>query len=713
MIIPMQCFAPMRALKIVFARSNSKKCGAAALAVLLSLVVLPRPSQASAPSGTSPSPSATQGTGAGSLDASFGSDGTVSTAFSLPTIGDSIAAGSNGKLVVGGFSISSSVTGQTTVSASQVARYNADGSLDSGFGKGGLVSLPQSPGFAIFATATQTDGKVLLGGAVLSTISAATARPELVRLNTNGSVDTTFGAFGTVLNGSGVIFSIALQPNGQIVTAGLVNAGSGLTFGVTRYNSNGSLDANFGAGGEATVALPIATSVALQSDGKIVAGGAAGLLTNNIITGFPVVLSGGQFAVVRFNADGSLDTSFGNAGFAQTALLNNAAASQVAVQPDGKVLAAGSAGASSGPFDFAVVRYNSDGSLDSSFGTNGAAVTNLDGSSDLAYGMALQADGQIVVAGTSLGSTGQPNTSDLFLLPLNGTSGNSIVVARFNSNGSLDTSFGSGGFVVTSLGSGAGAFSVVIPEDGKIAVAGATATGPGASGFAIAQYDAGTLSGDFAIVPSSLSASTAEGSSTTLTISAQDVTGSTPPSGAVNLSASVLPAGSGVTADFSPTSIATGQSSTLTIGTSDSTLTGSYSILITATAGSITHSVTLNLSVTGEDFSISLAAPTITTPTGANFFPRVVINQLGGFDAKVTVTAPKTGLPTGVVLKSKIKKTRRKNLVAQFEYKATDSAVPGTYFITFMATDATGRIRMTTLTLIIQAPSSSSAGAGR
>src|SRR5580704_3622762 len=462
-----------------------RKASAMLLVVFLPLIALPNPVLGSGRVKSLRASTALQ-TAAGDLDSSFGTGGSVLTDFEFPSIGDAIAVQPDGKLVVAGFSLATS-SGPTTIPGSEVARYNSDGTPDSTFGDNGIVNLLDPPGLAIFAVAIQSKGSILLAGAEMPNLDEGSALLELVRLNANGSLDITFGAFGTVTNGSGVALSMALQPNGQIVVAGLINSGGVQMFGVARYNENGSVDAAFGNGGEATLPLSAALSVAVQSDGKVVVGGVAGLSTSNNITGFPNILSGGQFAMVRLNTDGSLDTSFGSGGMIQTGILNASAISQIAIQIDGKIIAAGTAETSAGLLDFALVRYNTDGSLDTSFGNGGIVTTNIEGNDDVAFGLALQVDGQIVVAGSSFSPADQPGNSGLFFFPRSTLSGTSIALARYNSNGGLDSSFGSGGTVITPLQQGVGAFSVVIPQDGKIAVAGATSTGSGAFEFALAQ----------------------------------------------------------------------------------------------------------------------------------------------------------------------------------------------------------------------------------
>jgi len=212
----------------------------------------------------------------------------------------------------------------------------------------------------------------------------------------------------TDFGGSDYGFSVALQPDGKIVVAGY----AGGDFALARYNSDGALDTSFGSGGKVTTDFggsyhPDGFSVALQPDGKIVVAGYAG----------------GDFALARYNSDGALDTSFGSGGKVTTDFGGSDAGYSVALQPDGKIVVAGYAG-----LDFALARYNSDGALDTSFGTGGKVTTDFSGGRDVGYSVALQPDGKIVVAGYA---------------------GVDFALARYNSDGALDTSFGSGGKVTT------------------------------------------------------------------------------------------------------------------------------------------------------------------------------------------------------------------------------------------------------------------------
>jgi uncharacterized delta-60 repeat protein/uncharacterized repeat protein (TIGR01451 family) len=233
----------------------------------------------------------------------------------------------------------------------------------------------------------------------------------------------------------------------------------------------GDLDPSFDSDGKVTTdfdKLDNGNAIAIQSDGKIVVAG-----TTNL---------GTDFALARYNNDGSLDTSFGSNGKVTTDFGTNDTGEAVIIQLDSKIIVAGYSGLSDN-YDFALARYNSDGTLDPSFGTSGKVVTNFTtrpwgDSDDVAKAVVIQPDGKIVVAGTS---SDKSFTSYDFAL------------ARYDSDGSLDTSFGTGGKVTTDLGSILGTVydygqAAVLQSDGKIIVAGYSEYS-GDADFAVARYN--------------------------------------------------------------------------------------------------------------------------------------------------------------------------------------------------------------------------------
>ena len=223
----------------------------------------------------------------------------------------------------------------------------------------------------------------------------------------------------------------------------------------------GDLDTTFGTGGKVTTDFggsPVGFSVAIQSDGKIV------------VAGYSNVGGTFGFALARYNTNGSLDATFGTGGKVTTNYGGDDRGYSLAIQSDGKIVVAGYSNAG-GTFDFALARYNTNGSLDTSFSAGGKVTTDFGGSDDLGRSVALQGDGKIVVAGDS-------NVGSTF----------DFALARYNTNGSLDTSFGAGGKVTTDFGgSGDGGRSVALQGDGKIVVAGNAAVG-GTADFALARY---------------------------------------------------------------------------------------------------------------------------------------------------------------------------------------------------------------------------------
>jgi uncharacterized delta-60 repeat protein len=251
--------------------------------------------------------------------------------------------------------------------------------------------------------------------------------------------------------------AVAVQPDGKILAAGATFVGGvGNEWALARYNGDGSLDASFGTGGLViTDIAPEIIDLALQPDGKIVAGGRGS----------------GNFALARYNPDGSLDTSFGTGGKVATDWGGDDAIFSVALQPDGKIVAAGDSLSSTA--DFVLARYSLDGSLDSSFGTGGKVITDFGGVGGRANAVVLQPDGKIVAAGISVHAA-NPAT---------------FALARYNVDGSLDSSFGIGGKVTTSFGGAFGdvANALVLQPDGKIVAAG---TDEATSwDFALARYE--------------------------------------------------------------------------------------------------------------------------------------------------------------------------------------------------------------------------------
>jgi uncharacterized delta-60 repeat protein len=408
----------------------------------------------------------------GDLDATFGNGGKVITDFMTPRdLAFAVAVQPDGKVIAAGTSgdAFSSTPGFENFA---LARYNPDGSLDSTFGSGGKVTTDFfGSGDQVNALALQPDGKIVAAGRA-NNQPIASDDFALARYNTDGSLDSSFGSGGKVTTDFGessdTAKAIVLQSDGRIVVAGLVfrnGAPSTYNFAVARYRIDGTLDPSFGSGGKATTNffgfLDQPSTVALQPDGKIV------------LAGLASTPSGAEdFALLRYNTNGTLDPTFGSGGKVITNFddfFSNDEALAIAIQADGKIVAAGSTRA-----DFALARYNSDGSLDSSFGSGGKAITSFFGIAGEIFNAAFQPDGKIIVAG----------------VPDSDSANKDFALARYNADGGLDSSFGSGGKVSTDFFSNDDQpFAVTIQADGKIVAAGDTRNISTGSDFALARYN--------------------------------------------------------------------------------------------------------------------------------------------------------------------------------------------------------------------------------
>jgi uncharacterized delta-60 repeat protein len=281
-----------------------------------------------------------------------------------------------------------------------------------------------------------------------------------------------FGRGGKVLTAVGsesALADIAIQDDGKIVAAGYNDV---FSFALARFNGDGGLDQSFGRRGKLvngfgsmSVALdPAASAVAVQRDGRIVAAGETGESPHN------------RFALARYTPDGNLDPTFGRGGKVQTAVGSESQASDVAIQDDGKIVAAGSNGLDDAG-EFALARYTPDGNLDPTFGTSSKVLTGFGPKRRAsASAVAIQRDGKIIAVGSS-----SRDQSDFAL-------------ARYLSGGGLDPSFGKGGKVLTAFGSQRSDFArdVAPQADGKIVAAGSSCTWPSGQDydcdFALARY---------------------------------------------------------------------------------------------------------------------------------------------------------------------------------------------------------------------------------
>ena len=267
----------------------------------------------------------------------------------------------------------------------------------------------------------------------------------------SSQIDQTFGTNGRMVWNNypgainGGVRDIAIQPDGKIITAGTGNSRS---FVVFRYNANGTIDNTFGTGG---FVIPVfgyvayCNAVVLQSDGKIIAAGYS----------YNGELGGRGFALARYNSDGTLDTSFGSIGRVWLTTIGSGEIRDIAIQPDGKIIAVGNTDPNTGNM---ILRLNTDGSLDTTFNNTGYTTIPVELNS-----VAIQPDGKIIGAGTN---------------------GSQYVLAGFNPNGLPDNSFGTNGIVTTVFGSNSSIVKVLIQPNGKIVACGGTG-----GDFSVARYN--------------------------------------------------------------------------------------------------------------------------------------------------------------------------------------------------------------------------------
>ncbi len=321
----------------------------------------------------------------GDLDPTFGTGGRVQVSVGSEALAYAAVLQPDGKIIVGG-----KARTNRNYADFILARFNPDGNLDPTFGTGGVVStnlnITSAPRYEIHAIALQPDGKIVATGSVRTT-GGSLVSTGIVRYNPNGSLDTTFGSGGIIIFDAGAVRAVVVQPDGKIVFGGGGGSSSLANFQFVRLNSNGTADATFGTNG--TVIIDFNGSgdgiygLALQTDGKIVGVGQSRILGGD-----------DNFGVARLNPDGSLDTTFGTGGKVTTdfAELQDYGFA-VTIQPDGKILVAGQAQPQSNDWDFGLVRYNIDGSLDTTFG-NGGKVTTPFGVVDGAFAVKLQSNGK-------------------------------------------------------------------------------------------------------------------------------------------------------------------------------------------------------------------------------------------------------------------------------------------------------------------------------
>jgi uncharacterized delta-60 repeat protein len=335
----------------------------------------------------------------GSLDPSFSANGKVTTDFGLGFGANAIAIDSNDRIVAAGQTRSAG--GHRFLLDFALARYKPNGSLDRSFGNGGKVSTDFGGSEGATSVAIDSQGRIVAVGQRDSGSRYFT----VARYKPTGSLDPSFSGNGWALTGFGLRAhpnSAAIDSRGRIVAAGITQYDSGRTdFALAGYKPDGGLDRSFSGDGKLTTdfgGLEGAYSTTIDSEGRILAAGSA--------TGVREV-SGYDFALARYDSDGRLDGSFGTGGRVRTGYGPDTIdqAMSVATDSQGRIVAAGVTQKTSFGQDTALARYNADGTLDPTFGSGGKVRTNFR-RYDRAYSVAVDSQDRIVAAGTTLTSSG-------------------------------------------------------------------------------------------------------------------------------------------------------------------------------------------------------------------------------------------------------------------------------------------------------------------
>jgi uncharacterized delta-60 repeat protein len=402
--------------------------------------------------------------GAGALDRSFGDHGKVLTRFEhgfghpLSTFlphANAVVIDSGDRVVAIG----------TADRRFALARYKSDGDLDRSFSENGKVKTQVSPRHRgayskAYAGAIDSHGRIVVAG--FATAKLYEGRFALARYKPDGHLDRSFGHDGKVTTdlrlGDGWAYAVAIDSRDRIVAAGI--GGISGDFALIRYESDGQLDRSFGMNGRVMTDFggeERAFSLAIDSQGRIVAGGFTQERRHP-----------SDFALARYEPDGTLDSSFGSGGKVVTNFAGRDYVRSIAIDSEDRIVGAGESGRPGDFRHFALARYSEDGSLDGSFGTGGRVTTDFEDRSR-AEGVAIDSRGRIVGAG-----------------PASSPGHRKFAMARYTPNGDLDARFSHDGRTITTFGSGKrvqGAEGVAIDSRQRV-----VAAGYAGGRFALARY---------------------------------------------------------------------------------------------------------------------------------------------------------------------------------------------------------------------------------
>jgi uncharacterized delta-60 repeat protein len=559
------------------------------------------------------------------------------------------------------------------------------------------MSRPLSPSaLAANCSAQQVRG-VLVSILVASLLLYAA--PNRVKAD-DGDLDKSFGAGGKVITdfsgGEDEATAVAIQNDGKIVAVGSTIkpfVATDRDFALARYNPDGSLDTSFGSGGKVATNFgnsDTALAVAIQPDGKIITAGKA------FKNGHTAIDTGYYFALARHNSDGSLDTSFGTGGKVTGDL---GLADAIAIQGDGKIVAAG-VGLTDSEFPtpaFLVARYNIDGSLDTSFGGGGKVTTEffpgntlVGGGGNSVRGVVIQADGKIVAAGSAFNPVAMRTN---------------YALARYNSDGSLDKSFGLGGKVVSAILDDSLAIALTIQAPDKIVVAGSAALRNGTgTALAVARYNSdGSLDSSFGSSRKATDDFFGVGSivrAVAFRADGEIVAAGSVPRGAKGFDIAVARYNSDGTLDkrFGEGGKVITEFSKDEDDDANAVAIQSDGQIVVAGATDTGDEFALARYNTEQDFALAFESSTISVERGTKVRVTLQVARKGGFSGNVTITHSDTsslnikGIPDSI--------STTDNSVS-FKLKIKDGAPTGQQQVTFTGKSVSGLERTTTLNLVI------------
>lgn len=404
----------------------------------------------------------------GDQDPTFSGDGEETTVVQRGAIGNAVAVQDDGKILVAGLGFRDDAN-------FAVVRYLQGGMLDPSFSGNGIATTDFGGDDEAKGLAIQDDGKIVLVGD-RGDPDSGERDVAVARYNDDGTLDDSFSGDGKRITDLGgvdypVDSDVAIDPNGRILTVGDTTAGQGgmENFGFVRYRPSGRLDDSFSSDGMRTVDFDDRPDrpygVAVQEDGRIVVAGETNADPR----------PGSNFALARLRPDGQrLDDSFAGDGRQITDFGSADFARDVALQDNGRIVAAGSSGTTTQGRDFALARYRSDGRLDDSFAGDGRRTTGFPEGA-IASGVGIQDDGKIVLAG-SYADIESVNAD--------------FALARYTNGGQLDDAFGGDGRQTTHIEGDDVAMGMAIAPDGKIVAGGTTfpVVADTPTKFAVARY---------------------------------------------------------------------------------------------------------------------------------------------------------------------------------------------------------------------------------